>query len=144
MSEQPPFPGNADSVNSPGTKTVGQVMKPTVTIEPGAHLAAADYLIKHFHDEAVVVTAEDSEEPVAAISDIDLIRAHADGRDPESTRIDQLVAASHLTVNAETSVEDAARLMLSQGVDCLPVVEGQRLIGVVELADVSGSLALEL
>ena len=46
MSEHFPFSGDVVPANSPGRKTVGQMMRPTTAIEPGAHLAAAAYLIK--------------------------------------------------------------------------------------------------
>ncbi len=134
MSSHSLFPENAVPANSPGRQTVGQVMRPPTTIEPDAHLAAAAYLIEHFHDSLVVVTG-DTHEPVAVITDAEITRAIAHGRSLENTRISQFVAANPVTVQADVVAEDAARLMLSQGVQHLPVVEGRRLVGMVELAD---------
>jgi len=116
-------------------------MRPTTTIEPGAHLAAAAYLIKHFHDAGLVVMDADTEEPLAAITDADVTRAMADSRDVENMRVSQVVTKTQVTVRADDGTDEAARLMLSEGVDSLPVVEGERIVGIVELADVSqGSL----
>ena len=129
------FPDDAVPANSPGRQTVRQVMRPPTTIEPGAHLAAAAYLIKHLHDSALVVVTDETHEPVAMITDAEITRAVAHGRSLENTRISQVVTAKPVTVQADVAAEDAARLMLSQGVQHLPVVEGQRLIGVVELAE---------
>jgi CBS domain-containing protein len=125
------------STNSllPGRQTVGQVMRPPTTIEPEAHLAAAAYLIEHSHDPALVVTTDDTHEPVAMITDAEVTRAVAHGRNLEETRISQVVTTKPVTVQADVDAEDAARLMLSQGVKHLPVVEGRRLVGMVELAD---------
>jgi CBS domain-containing protein len=120
----------------PERQTVGQVMRPpTTTIELDAHLAAAAYLIKHVHDSALVVVNDDTHEPVAMITDADIARAVAHGRSLEDTRISEVVTAKPLTVQADVVVEDAARLMLSHGVQHLPVVDGRRLVGMVELAD---------
>ncbi|HEY7173545.1 MAG TPA: CBS domain-containing protein, partial [Micromonosporaceae bacterium] len=116
-------------------KAVSQVMRPTTTIEPRAHLDAGTYLIKHYHDPALVVMTNGTQEPVATITDADITKAIADGLDPEDTHVSQVVTAKHATVEADVAAEDAARLMLSHGVDRLPVFEGQRLVGVVELAD---------
>jgi CBS domain-containing protein len=136
MSTHSLFPDDAVPANSPGRQTVGQVMRPpTTTIEPEAHLAAAAYLIKHFHDSALVVVTDDTHEPVAMITDAEITRAVAHGRSLENTRISQVVTAKPVTVQADVVAEDAARLMLSQGVQHLPVVEGRRLVGMVELAD---------
>jgi CBS domain-containing protein len=131
------FPDDAVPANSPGRQTVGQVMRPPTTIEPEAHLAAAAYLIKHFHDSALVVVDNETHEPVAMITDADIARAVADGRSLEDIRICQVVTAKPVTVQANAVAEDAARLMLSQGLRYLPVVDDQRLIGIVELADLS-------
>jgi CBS domain-containing protein len=118
------------------TQTVRQVMRPpTRTIEPDAHLAAAAYLMNHFHASSLVVTRDDTHEPVAMITHADITRAVAHRRDLENTRVSQVVTAKPATVGAAVSAEDAARLMLSRGVQQLLVVEGRRLVGVVELAD---------
>jgi CBS domain-containing protein len=53
----------------------------------------------------------------------------------ENTRISQVVTATLVTVQSDVVVADAVRLILSLGVRHLPVVEGRRLVGIVELAD---------
>lgn len=130
------FPGDAGPANSPGPQAVGQLMRPpATTIEAGAHLAAAAYLIKHLHDSALVVTTDDTHEPVAMITDAEITQAVADGRDLESTRVTQVVKQKPLTVDTDVAAADAAGLMLSTGVHHLPVVDGRRLVGMVDLAD---------
>jgi CBS domain-containing protein len=116
-------------------QTVAQVMRPPTTIERDAHLAAAAYLIEHAHDPALVVVTDDTHEPVAMITDAEITRAVAHGRSLENTRVGNVVTAEPVTVQADVAAEDAARLMLSHGVRHLPVVEGRRLVGMVELAD---------
>jgi CBS domain-containing protein len=135
MSTHSPLPDNAVPADSPGRQTVGQIMRPPTTIEPEAHLAAAAYLIEHSHDSALVVMTDDTREPVAVITDAEITSAVARGRSLENTRISQVVTATLVTVQADVVAEDAARLMLSAGIRHLPVVEGRRLVGMVELAD---------
>ncbi len=53
----------------------------------------------------------------------------------ENTRVAHVATAKPPTVQADVVAEEAARLMLSHGVRHLPVVEGRRLVGMVELAD---------
>lgn len=119
----------------PGRLTVADVMRPPTTVEPDAHLAAAAYLIEHSGDPALVVVTDDGHEPVAMITGAEITRAVARGRGLEMTRVNEVVTARPVTVGAEVAVEDAARLMLSEDVRHLPVVEGRRLVGMVELAD---------
>jgi CBS domain-containing protein len=131
MSTHSLFPGGA----SLGRQTVAQVMRSATTIEPDAHLAAAAYLIEHSNDPALVVVTDDTHEPVAMITDAEITRAVAHGRSLENTRVIHVATAKPVTVRADVAAEDAARLMLSHGVRHLPVVEGRRLVGMVELAD---------
>lgn len=56
------------------------------------------------------------------------------------------VRRGDLSISAEASAAQARELMMSQGVECLPVVNGGILIGTLSLADVDfnleGALAL--
>jgi hypothetical protein len=55
---------------------------PARTIEAGAHLGAAAYLIKHFHGSALVVTTDSTHQRVTMTTDADITQAIAAGRDP--------------------------------------------------------------
>jgi CBS domain-containing protein len=117
--------------------TVGDLMRPaTTTVETDAHLASAAYLMKHAGDTALVVTAADGGSPVAIITDALVSQAVADGRDLEETRINQLGLARPACVDPATPVTDAAERMLADGVEHLPVVDGDRLLGLVDLTAV--------
>jgi CBS domain-containing protein len=125
-----------DAIIPPARQTVGQLMCPSiVTIEPAAHLAAAAYLIKHFRTSVLVVTTDDTHEAVAMISDEEIARAVADGRDFERTRVREVVDQQPLAVTSHTAAADAARLMLRRGVRHLLVVDGKRLVGTASLDD---------
>ena len=116
---------------------VGAVMRPPVTtVEPGAHLAGAAYLMKHEDTTALLVVSDDDPAELRAILTVsDIASAIADGRDPETTRIGELCTASPLTVERSVPVTEAARTMVSNGVEHLPVTEHGRLVGIVDLAD---------
>ncbi|WP_235003333.1 CBS domain-containing protein [Blastococcus haudaquaticus] len=107
---------------------------PIATIEPEAHLAAASYLIKRSRASVLVVTG-DGGQPVATVTAVDIGRAIADGRDVELTRIRQVVTRKPPTVEVHATAADAVRLMLAAGVQCLPVLDGSRLVGTVQLDD---------
>ena len=40
-----------------------------------------------------------------------------------------------VTITKDTTVEEAARLMVDQDLSCLPVVEGDKLVGIVSKSD---------
>jgi signal-transduction protein with cAMP-binding, CBS, and nucleotidyltransferase domain len=126
-----------DAGPAPETR-VDELMRPaTSTVERDAHLAAAAYLMKHRGDTALVVVTDDADRtPVAIVTDADISQAVADGRAPERTRITDLALGPPITVQTGTSAGDAARLMLSRGIQHLPVVDGERLVGLVDMSDV--------
>src|SRR5689334_12437008 len=72
--------------------TVRDAMRSAVaTVERHAHVAAAAYLMWEAQESALVVTTDNaSRRPIAIITDTDLARAVAEGRDVNEMRIDEL------------------------------------------------------
>ncbi|MEV5747958.1 CBS domain-containing protein [Actinoallomurus sp. NPDC052308] len=66
-----------------------------------------------------------------------VVRAVAEGRDLHGTRLDQVCSAGVVTIGPDDETETAVRLMLERGVRRLPVVEGDRAVGIVSLRDVA-------
>lgn len=110
-------------------------MRPaTTTVETDAHLASVAYLMKRAGDSALVVTPEDGVGgPVAVVTDASISQAVADGRDLGDTRINALGLPRPLCVPPTMPVPEAAREMLERGLDHLPVVDGDHLLGLVDL-----------
>jgi len=52
-----------------------------------------------------------------------------------SVRVKEVMTYPVVTVAPETSVGEAADLMVHKGIGCLPVVEGTRLVGIVTKTD---------
>ena len=122
--------------------TVREVMRQaTTTVEPRAHLGAAAYLMKHAGDTALVVTTDDgSGRPVGIITEGDISHAVADGKDLNDTRIEDLANPDPVTAGPDTTVNEAATLMLSSGIRHLPVVENGGLVGIVDITDACRAL----
>jgi CBS domain-containing protein len=118
--------------------TVGDVMRPaTTTVETDAHLASAAYLMKRTGDSALVVVPEDGAgAPVAVLTDAHISQAVADGRDLDETRINQLGLPRPAGVAPSMPVVEAAERMLSDGLEHLPIVAEERVVGLVDLAAV--------
>jgi CBS domain-containing protein len=73
---------------------------------------------------------------VGIFSERDLMkRVVVAGLDPRSTRIEQVMTADPLTVNADEELENGLLLMRRHGFRHLLVCEGQQLRGVVSLRD---------
>ncbi|HEY6597153.1 MAG TPA: CBS domain-containing protein [Asanoa sp.] len=106
------------------------------TVERQGHLAAAAYLMRHADDTAVVVTTDDETmQPVGIITQTDITHAVADGKDLNETRIDEVIAREQVSVQPSTALTAATELMLSSGIQHLPVVEDGHLVGIIDVVD---------
>jgi CBS domain-containing protein len=75
---------------------------------------------------------------VGIVTDRDIVvRVVAEGRDPSSTTIREIVSSDLATVQPDTSLEEALNLMAQRQVRRLPVVEGDQLVGIVAQADIA-------
>jgi CBS domain-containing protein len=75
---------------------------------------------------------------VGIITDRDIVtRLLAEERDPQSTTVGDICSSDLVTVTPEDDLGQALRTMASAQVRRLPVVEGDRIVGIVAQADVA-------
>jgi CBS domain-containing protein len=121
--------------------TVADVMQPALsTVKPDDHLAAAAYLMHQAGATALVVVDEQAMRPLGLITEADIVRAVAEEKDANDVRIRDLMTTDPTVITAATSVRDAAESMLAGHFRHLPVVDNGRLIGIVDIGDVSRAL----
>jgi acetoin utilization protein AcuB len=58
----------------------------------------------------------------------------------KSTKVDVVMKTPVLTVDSHTSVEDAARMMLGKKIGGMPVVDADKLVGIVTTSDMLRAL----
>src|SRR3954464_2530745 len=69
-----------------------------------------------------------------------VVKVLAQGKDPASTRAGDLAQGKPVTIGADDDAQEILRTMSSHKVRRLPVIDGQRLVGIVAQADVARSL----
>jgi len=75
---------------------------------------------------------------VAIVTDRDIVtRVLAEERDPQSTTVGDIASSDLVTVTPDDDLNQALRKMASAQVRRLPVVEGDRIVGIVAQADVA-------
>ena len=66
------------------------------TVDQYDHVAAASYLMKHAGVTALPVEdGQHSDQPIGCITETDIAEAMAHGKDPDETRIRDLIVPSH-------------------------------------------------
>ena len=106
-----------------------------VTIEPGTSIVeAAQRMIQEEKGPLPVV---EGESPVAMVTDRDIIaRVVAEGRDPNSVKVEDIATHELVTIEPDRDVNDARELMAQHELDRVLVVEGERLVGIISEADI--------
>lgn len=73
---------------------------------------------------------------VGILSERDLMkRVLAANRDPRSTKVAEVMTSKPVVVDLHDSLEKCLKVMKQAGIRHLPVIEGDRLIGLVSLRD---------
>jgi CBS domain-containing protein len=73
---------------------------------------------------------------IGILTERDLLRAMAQRVHPSEARVREWMTAEPVAVSESTTADEAARLMVENGFRHLPVVDGDRTLGVVSLRDV--------
>jgi len=119
--------------------TVADVMQPPVTtVEQNDHAAA--YLMKHAGATALIVTKMPTGQPAGIITEADITRAVADGKNPNDVRIYELMTPNPAVVSTTASIRDAAEIMTSKRFRHLPVTGDAGLAGIADITDVCRAL----
>jgi CBS domain-containing protein len=100
------------------------------------------YAAKMLRDEDVgLAPIVEGDRLVGTVTDRDItVRAVAEGKDPESTKVKDIASINLVTVDPRQDLDEALKLMAKYQVRRLPVIEeGGRLVGLVAQADIARS-----
>jgi CBS domain-containing protein len=119
---------------------VRDVMTPATVIEDrGESLRSAAARMWRQQTGSLVVT--EGGRLSGIITERDVLRAVALGADPDKSTVDDVMTAEVVTVPPDMDVQDAARLMAARWVRHLPVLDGEAILGVVGMRDMTGVFA---
>ena len=107
-----------------------------ITLDRDASLAEAARVMRDRGIGDVIVVEGDDAEGIVTDRDI-VIRGVAEGADPNTTRLGQVVSGDLTSVAPDDPVERALELMREKAVRRLPVLEGGKPVGVVSLGDLA-------
>ncbi len=79
----------------------------------------------------------DQDRLIGLITDRDLVIRGIAEKKPNSSKVTDVMSDKLVTVSSESTVEEAVKIMGNHQIRRLPVVEGNKLIGVVALGDLS-------
>ncbi|RDI68315.1 CBS domain-containing protein [Nocardia pseudobrasiliensis] len=121
--------------------TAEQIMHTGVETIPGdAPLTVAARKMRDLGIGALPVCASDGF-PIGMITDRDIIvKCIAEGGDPARTSAGTLAGGRLITVDGHTRITDVLAIMENHRIRRLPVIEGNRLVGIITEADLARGL----
>jgi len=111
----------------------------TVTESPSDSLRSAAERMWRQQTGSLLIT--DGGRLTGIITERDVLRAVALGADPDRSTVDEVMTAQVFTVPPDMPLQEAAREMATRWIRHLPIVEGDQLLGVVSMRDVTGIFA---
>jgi CBS domain-containing protein len=110
------------------------------TVRTGDSIVAAAKLMRG--EDSGIAPIMDGDRLVGVITDHDIaVKVVAEGRDPDTTKVEEIASTNLITVDPDQELAEALRLMGHHHVRRLPVVEEDgKLVGIVVHADVTRHL----
>lgn len=112
--------------------------EPLTVLADDRLLDAAELMAEHGATHVVVV--DGSLEPIGILSTLDVAavvgRAWPPPRRSGATRVEELMTSPVVTVPPDLPLKEVARVFVENGISGAPVVEGERLLGVITEADI--------
>lgn len=110
------------------------VQRGTVTVTPAATLRDVAVVMEREEVGAVVVVTDGR--AAGVLSERDIVRSVANGDDVDDDRAEDVMAIELVTVGLDATVEAAAVVMEAGNIRHLPVVDDEKVVGVVSIRDV--------
>lgn len=83
-----------------------------------------------------VVIVNENKQPIGIVTERDIIRRIiADGKDPKTTKVNDIKTTSLITIDPETNLYNAALTMIKYRIRRLPVVKDNTLYGIITSDD---------
>lgn len=121
--------------------TVTDLLRPPLTAAGQYdHVAAAAYLMKHAGTTALMVVNARTSQPAGIITQADVARAIAAGKDLNDIRV-HAVMTTRPAITTTTSIRDAAKIMTTRHYRHLPVTSDTGLLGLIDITDVCQALS---
>jgi CBS domain-containing protein len=116
--------------------TLGDVMtKEVLTVAPEDTIGEAAQKMTDQGVGAVVVS--DFGRLIGIFTERDLMRAVAGRVHPSEGRVREWMTPDPLTMSEDAAVEEAGQAMIERGFRHIPVVAGERAVGIVSIRDVA-------
>jgi len=112
-----------------------QTVKPVESVQVAAQALAEG-------DEHALMVVDEGERLVGIVTERDItVRAVADAKPADETHVRDIMSGDVFTCGPEDEAHDLARLLHERQIEQAPVVEGERMVGLLVLSDLAVEFA---
>ncbi|MEM8830700.1 MAG: CBS domain-containing protein [Cyanobacteria bacterium P01_G01_bin.19] len=106
-----------------------------VTVDGLANIMQASKLMKQHNIKTLIVDRADQNDAYGIITATDISRAIADGKDPMTTYVCEVMTKPCIVINPNLSVENIPKLFAKAKIRIAPVIQ-DKLLGLVSITDI--------
>jgi len=118
------------------------MVKNVITVNPNATVKNAAKLMNQHNIGCLIVVGKGK--VVGIVTERDILRKIVEAsKDPEKTKISEIMSTKLLVAAPNMDVVDAAKMMLQRKIKKLPIVTNKKLVGLVSLTDIARTVRIE-
>jgi len=111
------------------------MVEEVITVKPDTKVKDAVKLMNE--NEIGCLVVKKNGKPIGIITERDILKKIVyQSKNPEQVRVLEVMSEPLVVGKVDMDLEEAARLMLKRNVKKLPIVEGEKLIGLITLTDI--------
>ncbi|NIU83279.1 MAG: CBS domain-containing protein [Candidatus Thorarchaeota archaeon] len=116
------------------------MIKDVITLGARATVSEAVKLMNENKIGCLVVIH--NENPIGIITERDMLkRVLLEARDPDTTKVSQIMTTPLVVGNPRMDIQEAVSLMTGEKIKKLPITEDGKLVGMITLTDLARSIA---
>lgn len=105
------------------------------------HKTILDAAVLMSDKEKACVVVMDGETPIGIVTERDIVRRVVAKKLPLDTKVSEIMSKPLITIDPDSSIREAARMMVKNGIRRLPVVKEDKLVGIIVAADFARHLS---
>lgn len=110
------------------------MQRKVITAKPNVTLKEACQVMSKLRIGSLIIYEEGK--ILGIVTDSDILKAIAINKDPEQTTLEEIMTRNVITITPDSSLEEAVSLMIKHKIKRLPVVEDNKLVGIVTASDI--------
>jgi len=118
------------------------MVKNVITVNPNATVKDATKLMNKHNIGCLIVVGKGK--VVGIVTERDILRKIVEtSKNPEKTKISEIMSTKLLVAAPNMDVVDAAKIMLQRKIKKLPIVTNKKLVGLVSLTDIARTVRIQ-